>query len=209
MDISIPLFMLGYRDDNNGEIIDSGYNKDNSKLIKKHVAIEIILEMILGKSSNLYEELYNEGLIKKEFNTDYSFEENYAYSSISNESEKVDEVIDRIKKRINEMKSTNIDEKEFERIKKMLYGEYVTIFNDVTKIGSVVVSDYFKGINSLDYVDAYKEIDKEYVEKVLQEHFDDNKMAISIINPKDWLQLMFWKRIWIFRRCFYATNFIS
>ena len=48
----------------------------------------------------------------------------------------------------------------------MLFGEYVKVFNDSTNTARVFVSDYFKGINSFLYVDAYKTIDKAYVEKI-------------------------------------------
>ena len=183
MDISTPMFIIGFRDDSRKELIESGYNIDNIELIRKHIAMEILFEVIVGKSSKLYEELYNLGYIKREFGTDYAFEENYAYSSISNESENYEEVIEKIKIKIDEIKCSGINDDEFERIKKMLYGEYVYLFNDVSRIGGMVVSDYFKGINSFDYVDVYKSIEKDYVEKVLQEHFDFDKMAVSIITP--------------------------
>ena len=43
--------------------------------------------------------------------------------------------------------------------------------------------DYFKGISSFEFLDAYQQIDKAYVEQVLKEHFDDENMAISIVMP--------------------------
>lgn len=184
MDVSIPMFILGFRDDSNSNIVGSGYKTDNFELINKHVAMEIIFEMILGKSTKFYEDLYNEGLVKKELSTDYTFEENYAYSSISGESSNVEAVVEKIKVEIERIKREGLDEMEFERIKKMLYGEYVFLFNDVSKIASVVVSDYFKGVNSFDYVESYKNIEQEYVENVMREHFDMNKMAVSIVKPQ-------------------------
>ena len=50
---------------------------ENFDKVLKHVAMEILLEMIVGKSTKLYEEMYNEGLVTKEFGIDYSFEEDY------------------------------------------------------------------------------------------------------------------------------------
>ena len=38
-------------------------------------------------------------------------------------------------------------------------------------------------LNASKYVEAYQVIDKEYVESVLNKHFDFEKQAISIINP--------------------------
>ena len=63
-------------------------------------------------------------------------------------------------------------------------GNFVKGFNDVSRIATMIVSDYFKGVNSFDYVEIYNEIDKNYVEEVIQKHFDKEKMAMSVIEPK-------------------------
>ena len=184
MDVSIPMFIMGFKDTENMEMLNSGYNEDNFDKVLKHVAMEILLEMIVGKSTKLYEEMYNEGLVTKEFGIDYSFEEDYAYSSISGESNKVDEVVERIKRRIEELKLTGIEDEEFNRIKRMLYGSYIKIFDSVSSCARVFINDYFRGINSFDYVDAYKNITVDYAKDVLDRHFDFSKMAVSIVENK-------------------------
>ena len=181
MDVSIPMAIIGFKDTENMQMIDSGYEVNNFDKVLKHVAMEILLEMLVGKSTKLYEDLYNEGLVTKELGVDYTFEEDYAYSSISCESNNVEEVIDRIKNRIEELKQNGLDEAEFNRTKRMLYGSYIKIFDSVSSCARVFINDYFKGINSFDYIDAYKDVTKEYAKDVLDKHFDFNKMAISII----------------------------
>lgn len=185
MDVSIPMAILGFRDTTNNQMRKAGYTENNFEFVKKHVAIEILLAMIAGESSELYEDLYNAGLVNKAIATEYTFEEDYAYTAFSFESNKVDEVVDKIKEKINELKEKGLDEQTFDRTKKMLYGEYVKVFNDSTNIARVFVSDYFKGINSFDYIDAYKSIEKEYVEKIVKENFDFENMVLSVVNPKD------------------------
>ena len=181
MDVSMPMFMMGFKDTEDMKMINSGYDINNFDKVMKHVAMEILLEMIVGKSTNLYETLYNEGFVNREFGIDYSFEEDYAYSSISGESNKYEEVIDRIKARIEELKQNGLNEAEFTRTKRMLYGSYIKIFDSVSSSARVFINDYFRGINSFDYVDAYRNITIEYAKDVLEKHFDFNKMAVSII----------------------------
>lgn len=183
MNVSIPNFIMGFKDNSHNEIIESGYRNNDNEIIKRHIAIEIIMEMLVGKSTELYETMYNNGLVSREIETAYTFEENYAYSSISCESIDPDKVINIITNRIEELKKIGIDKSEFERIKKMLYGEYVKLFNNISKIATMLVSDYFKGVNSLDYLDGYKIIDKNYVENILKEHFNFDYMGVSIIKP--------------------------
>ena len=46
------------------------------------------------------------------------------------------------------------------------------------------LSEYFKGINSFDYLEQYSSVTKEYTEQILKEVFDENKMVVSIVKPK-------------------------
>ena len=183
MDVSMPMAILGFKDAKAISLREAGYKAENLDLVKKDVAIEILLSMIAGESTELYEELYNAGLINRPIGVDYTFEEDYAYSSFSFESNKVEDVVAKIKEKITELKENGIDETVFNRIKKMLYGEYVKAFNDSTTTARVFTSDYFKGINSFLYVDAYKTIDKAYVEEILNKHFDFSNMALSVVKP--------------------------
>jgi hypothetical protein len=115
---------------------------------------------------------------------EFSSEEDYAFSAISGESKKYKKVISMIKKAITELKKKGLPEEDFERTKKMLYGRFVRGFEDVTTIANMFVSDFFRGVNAAKYVEAYKEIDKAYVEEVLNKHFDFDKMAVSLVLPQ-------------------------
>ena len=185
MDVSIPMVAIGFKDTKANRLRKAGYSEDNFDLVKRDVAIEILLSIIAGDSSRVFEELYNDGTITKSIGGEFEFEEDYAFSAFSFESEKYEKVIDRIKEEINYLKENGIDDEIFERTKKMLYGGYVRTFNDSISSARAFASDYFKGINSFSFLDAYKTIEKEYVEEVLKEHFDFDNMAVSIVMPNE------------------------
>ena len=183
MDVSLPMFMMGFKDLSNIGKLKSGLSEEMNETIKYDVAMQIILELLTGESTKLFEELYNEGLITKSLGGEFSSEEDYAFSAISGETKDVEEVVNRINKTIQNFKENGLDEIEFERTKKMLYGRFVRGFEDVSTIANMFVNDFFRGVNASKYVEAYQVIDKEYVESVLNKHFDFEKQAISIINP--------------------------
>ncbi len=183
MDVSIPMAVLGFKDTKAQRLRKAGYSEDNNDLVKRDVAIEILLSLIAGDSSRVFEKLYSDGTITKSIGTDFTFEEDYAYSSFSFESNEVDKVVEAIKSEINILKENGINDNIFERTKKMLYGGFVRNFNETANIARIFVNDYFKGINTFEFVDAYKSIDKAYVEQVLKEHFDFSNMALSVVMP--------------------------
>ena len=189
MDISVPMFMFGFKDTyaimqcTDGDKLKAGLPNDVNESIKYNVAIQILLELIAGNGTKIYEDLYNEGLLTKELSYDFSMEEDYAYSAISGESKNAEIVIERINQKIKEFKENGIDEDEFERTKKSLYGNFVRSFEDVSTVANMFISDFFRGVNSAMYAKAYKSITKGYAEEVLKNHFDFNKEAVSLINP--------------------------
>ena len=171
MDVSEPLFTIGIKD----KIVSE------KEKVKKHIAIEILLSIIIGKSSELYQDLYNEGILFTTPSLDYEFGTGYSHILITGQSKLPEKVYEKIKNTINEIKQKGIDKEEFERIKKTIYGSYVREFNEVGEIARMFLSDFFKGINSFDYLEEIPIINENYVEQILKEVFNEDKMVISVI----------------------------
>ena len=63
----------------------------------------------------------------------------------------------------------------------MIYGEYVKEYNDVVDIARMFLSDYFKGINSFEYLEEINIISLEYVNQILKEVFQEKKIILSVV----------------------------
>ena len=169
MDISNPLFSLGFKD------------KVSKDQVKKHIAINIILNTILGKSSKLNKELTDEGLILGALDFEYEFADNYAFGMISGVSRNPREVIKRIKEEIENQKKNGLNEADFTRNKKKLYGSYIAEFNSVEDTARLFLTEYFRGVNGFDYLEKYKEVTKEYAEEILKDLLKEENFAVSIV----------------------------
>ena len=77
-----------------------------------------------------------------------------------------------------------MDVEHFERIKKKVYGDYVVEYNNISDISRMLLSDYFKGIESFDYIEQYETVTIEYTKQILQEIFDETKCIMSVIDKK-------------------------
>ncbi len=174
MEISTSAFIIGYKDTQNIEYSDK-------TAIKKHIAIEILLNMIIGKSSKLYKELYEKGIILAEPNMDYEFTKQYAHIIISGQSNNPEEIQKRIKETVNKFKEQGLEEQHFDRIRKKIYGDYVVEYNSVGDIARMFLADSMKGINSFDYIEEYETVTKQYVEGILKDIFKEENMVLSII----------------------------
>lgn len=175
MEVSMPIFVIGIKD-----VIDNK-NCTSSSIVKKHIAIEILLNMLIGKSSKLYKELYEAELITGEPYLDYEFSKQYAHVSITGQSNDPKKVLEKFETEIKKMKENDIDLAHFQRVKNMIYGNYVKEYDDVAEICRMFVGDYMKGINSFEYIEEYEQVTPEYTKQVLEEVFKEEKTVLSIV----------------------------
>ena len=171
MDVSEPLFTIGIKDK----------VATQKEKVKKHLAIEILLNMLIGKSSDLYQELYKSGVMFSIPNVDYEFSRDYAHILVTGQSKEPEKVYESFKNAIRELREKGIESEEFKRMKKMLYGSFIKEYDEPGDIARMFLADFFKGINSFEYLEEITTINEQYVEQILNEVFNENKMILSVI----------------------------
>ena len=172
MDISMPLLMIGYKDIN--------YNED---ITKRDLGISILGNVIFSKSTDLYKKLYESGKILVEPAFDYEYSKTFGHVLVQIKTNFIEDVINEIDSEIQKLKGNGINQEDFERAKKRLYGDIVKDYNEVDSIATGLVEDYFMGEGPFDCIEEFQNITKEYVESILKEVFIENKKVISVIKP--------------------------
>lgn len=171
MAISIPIFVIGIKD-----IVASEKEK-----IKKHISTEIILKLLLGKSSELFNKLYQQNLIQAEIDASYEFAKNYAHILIQGQSREPEKLLELIKQEIKKIKNNGISKENFDRVRKAVYADYIKEYNSIEEISTMFLADYFKGINSFDYLEEFNSVTVAYTEQILKEVFVEENITLSVI----------------------------
>lgn len=174
--VSMPMFQMGFKD----AVTEK---PDSREAVRRDTALKMVVEMIMGRSTDLYRELYEEGLINATFDYGYTLEENYGYSVFGGESKDPHRVRDRIMKAVEGIRRNGLKEESFTRIKKAMIGRFLKQFNYVDRIAGSFISGYFKDISLFDYLNAFDEIDLDYVNALFKEHFRDERMVLSVVKP--------------------------
>ncbi len=170
--VARPLFMMGWKD------TDVGYGGD--KLMKKSIEMEILTEMLFGKSTELYSRLYNEGLINSTFSVEYNPQIAYAFTAIEGESDNPKKVFDEI---IASLEETELREEDFNRVKKVVWGDYIRSFNDIEGYAHTFVTELFCDCNYFDYPRIFESVTFDDVKARFKEQFDSKYAALSVVNP--------------------------
>lgn len=171
MAVSLPIFNLGYRE------VDFDLSP-----VDRLCSTGILLNIILGKSSEIYEKLYLEGIIDKDFSMEYLLGDNYGVSVFSGVSARADIVAESVIKRIGEIQKNGISDEELESSRKQLLTSFELGLDSMEKM-TAGMSDYaFRGISFEDIYNKYNEIKKDEVMRRLSVFTDENK-ALSLIEP--------------------------
>lgn len=177
MEVSIPSFILGYKD------LDTGY--DGKELLKKATEYSVILELAFGKTSDIYNELVSEGLIMGFLDFDAECEKSYCHITLSGESNNPEKVREVIFKGIKTLKEKGICASDIERLKKAYHGRFLKQFDHITSIAHSFLANTFNNIGIFDYLDVISNVTVESVNKRLKENFDENLSVLSVIEPKN------------------------
>lgn len=174
MEVSNPIYMVCYKDK-----IPSG------NMIRHDLALEMVGEIVMGRSSKLFKRLYDDKILTSEIGFSYEFGRSFAHFIIQGICEDPEKVIEEIKNEIEFFKARGITDEEFARVKKKIYGEFVKGYNEPENIVIGMLEDYFNGINSFSYFEEFDCIRKEDLMDVLNNVFVEDKKVISIIGKNN------------------------
>ena len=175
MDVNTPLLAIGFKDYNVGV-------RNEKERIIFDVATQIAMDMLIGKSSELYQRIYTSNLLSSSLDLSYMYEKDYGHIIIECSTINPDKFMQEFEK---ELANFEVKEDEFERIRKTLHGSFILEFNNISRMSTMFFADYIKGVNSLAYMDGYKFVTIEDVKKVFDELLKKENMAISVICKKE------------------------
>ena len=169
--VAVPMFYIGFKSPNAGE-------KQN---FCNMIYDEMILDLVTGETTELYRQLYNDGLINSGIVGETMPGRDYLCSMISGESKDPDQVYERICRAFEKAAVEGVDDEAFERVKKSTYGRYLGLFAKPDALASAMTNCYFAGIDMYDLVELVANSSKEELEKRLWEDFSSENSSLSIV----------------------------
>lgn len=171
--VGLPKCMIGIKERENG--------LTGEALLKRDQTTKLLLDIVFGTSSSVYEKLYDSGLITESFDFDYSCEKDYAYSILGGDTPDPEKLVETIKSVLEECKQAGIDEDAFERAKRKKIGNFMRGLNSVEFIANQFTNYKFNGNDLFSVLPLLESITREDVETRLKEHFLIDQMAVSIV----------------------------
>lgn len=171
LEVSIPLFNFGYKE------------TPAKNELETQIKFEFILTAVAGKGSDLYKEMYDNGIINSTFGEEVFCGRGFLANIFAGESRSPMAVMERVNNEFKKFKQEGIDRKSFSRIKKSMFGKIIMNFNDVEEVANDLISSQFSNNSIYDSIDIIKNISLDDINSILRDSFNEESLAISIIEP--------------------------
>jgi predicted Zn-dependent peptidase len=183
MPLSISNLLIGFKETRTGN--------EGTLILRQSIVMDILLELVFGKSSRLFSKLYEEKLIDDRFGCSYNIQKTFGFTVISGETENSEVLYQRI---INELRKLSkkklFSKRVLEQQKRKLIGKFMWVFNSPMAISSLFAGYYFNKIitdsKSRQIFDTPKIVSKITMKDIherFEEHFNDEYHAVSIVKP--------------------------
>lgn len=171
LSVAMPIFAIGFKEN----------VKTPERTLKESMVSNILLDILAGSTSSLYEEMLEDNLINTTFDTEYF--EGYGYSAhiFNGESAEPDKVRERINEEITKVMKNGVDNETFQRIKKKHYGSLIMDFDSIDSIGNSLISAYFNNEGIYDQLKLLESITVEDVNNRLRTAFSIENSSMSVI----------------------------
>ncbi len=169
MGISQKIFNIGFKNLQKGVTI-----------FDKIVLNKMFLDIVFGKTSLFYENLYNKGIIDSSFGFDFNNYKSNASYTFSGVSKQPKDIVKYIQQEIDSLKNKNIIEENFIRIKNKHIGNFIRKFNGIDNIVSMEADYFCNSFSIKDYYKALQNIKLEDVQKCLS--CFDKDAYLSVVN---------------------------
>lgn len=150
--------------------------------MKRELSMNLLLDILFSKSSPLYEEWLKEGLINDSFSANFTQERDYSFLQIGGDTIYPEELKKRIIDLIDHIQDYQIDEKDFQRVRKMNLGMFIGTFNSPESIANMFSRYYFEGIMIFDLIDCLAQLtinDVMEVEKLFDKCYTSSFIVTS------------------------------
>lgn len=173
--VSRPRLALGIKDVRRGLL--------GRELVRRELAINLALDAVLGRSSDTFQELYEEGLIDDGFGARYSCDTRFAHTVMGGETPDPDRLEKRLKEVLLQAAGRGVDPESFERLRRREVGEFVAAMDSPEMVANSLAVLHFRGVTPLDYLDVLQKLDHRFASEALRDHVAEERMAVSVVLP--------------------------
>ncbi|OMF67334.1 pitrilysin family protein [Paenibacillus sp. FSL R5-0766] len=171
--VSLPKCLFGFKE------TDVGLTGE--QLLRRDMTTQLMMDLLFGSSTRLFQKLYDEDLISDSFGHEYNSSPQYAFSAIGGDTKDPDQLLARIREEVDAIVEKGFDSTDFERARKKKIGGYLRMLNSPENIAHEFTRQQFRGGDFFNMLPLYESITLEDVNLRLREHIRWDQLAVSLV----------------------------
>ena len=173
MPVAKPIFEIGFK-------LPAKVNIESADA---YIYYNILFDIMLGGTSDFFEEMRRDGLLNEEFSVGVFRGRGYFFPFARGESDNPDKVLAEIQRRIDAYKTIPPSKEDFERIKRATYGTMVRDYNNVDSVASTLSEAALSDTEPFSVIDTAAAADYDKMLEYLYA-LDEDNVSISIVSKE-------------------------
>ncbi|UTE75451.1 EF-P 5-aminopentanol modification-associated protein YfmH [Rossellomorea sp. KS-H15a] len=155
------------------------------EMLRQELSMNVFLDMLFGKSSPYYSELYNDGLIDETFHYDYTQENGFGFLTVGGDTEKPDELSEKVQSLLLKAKGESLfTEEGLERTKKKKIGAFLRAINSPEYIANQFTRYAFNEMDLFEVVPTLETLEYDDIQAVAESIISEERFTVCQVVPK-------------------------
>jgi predicted Zn-dependent peptidase len=177
MNVQTSKCLVGIKALNNGLV--------GEPMLRHELTVNVLLDLLFGKSSQNYDRLYNEGLIDETFSFDYTLEQGFGFAMVGGDTSDPEKLAEALKSMLFEAKSGSaFTEEALSRAIKKRIGTFLRAVNSPEYIANQFTRYAFNEMDLFAVVPTLEKISIEDIKKEANELISDERITVCQVVPK-------------------------
>ena len=166
-------------------IKSSTANQSGKVMLKNELSLNVLLDILFGKSSEQYSTLYSEGLIDDTFSFDYTQEQGFGFAMVGGDTNDPDRLAETLQKMLLDAREKGtISQETLDRTKKKKIGAFLRAVNSPEYIANQFTRYAFNEMDLFDVVPTLESITLEDVENAAGNLISEERFTVCQVVPK-------------------------
>lgn len=153
-------------------------------IMKKELIISILMDLLFGKSSDLYKDFLSKGYINDTFGMDITLDETYGYIMIGSDTYYPDELLEELLNIFRNLNQFIIDPVAFKRTKKQVVGGFIHALNSLEYIAHQFTNYHYLNTSLFSVLDVASEITIDDIKNIIPNFTKENSYSTIKLQPK-------------------------
>ncbi|WP_102262247.1 EF-P 5-aminopentanol modification-associated protein YfmH [Mesobacillus jeotgali] len=160
--------------------------ESGKEMLKKELSINVMLDILFGKSSENYTELYGSGLIDDTFSYDYTEEQGFGFAMVGGDTNEPDVLASKLETMLMEAKEgRGLTGDNLERTKKKKIGAFLRAVNSPEYIANQFTRYAFNDMDLFEVVPVLESLTLDDIKQAANKLIAEERFTVCQVVPKD------------------------